>query len=224
MHTTLKRLIKKYLGEKYEPSPELKNLFDAVSSNYEQFEQDRALIERSLEISSSELSEINRKLREYLEIAGVILISLDPEGKVKIINKKGIDILGYEKKEIIGENWFERFVPIEEKKGSEEFFEKMINETGEAAESYENSILTKDKNKRTIYWHNSLVRDKKGKVIEILSSGEDITERKTYEEEMKKKNNEMEMFTKLAIDRELKMVELKEKIKELEERFQSLKN
>jgi PAS domain S-box-containing protein len=44
----------------------------------------------------------------------------------------------------------------------------------------------------------------------------DITERRKKEEEVKQKNIDLERFNKLAVDRELKMVELKKKIIALE--------
>ena len=47
----------------------------------------------------------------------------------------------------------------------------------------------------------------------------DITERKRAGEGLKKKMRELETFQKVAVGRELKMVELKNKIKELETRF-----
>jgi hypothetical protein len=47
----------------------------------------------------------------------------------------------------------------------------------------------------------------------------DITDRKKTLDGLKKKNEELERFTKISIDRELKMVEMKKKIKELENKL-----
>jgi len=47
----------------------------------------------------------------------------------------------------------------------------------------------------------------------------DITERKKMEEELQKKMHDLERFNKLAVGRELKMIELKKRIKELEARL-----
>ncbi len=70
------------------------------------------------------------------------------------------------------------------------------------------------------------VKDSNGNVKYILFLSRDITdqkligeERKKSEEELKKNNEELEIFNKIAIGRELKMIELKEKIKELEEKI-----
>jgi predicted nucleic acid-binding Zn-ribbon protein len=47
----------------------------------------------------------------------------------------------------------------------------------------------------------------------------DISEMKSMQEKLEKKVKDLEIFQKVAIDRELKMVELKKKISQLEERL-----
>jgi PAS domain S-box-containing protein len=51
----------------------------------------------------------------------------------------------------------------------------------------------------------------------ILLAIEDITERKNLQRELEKKIHNLEIFYKATVDRELKMVELKERIAKLEE-------
>jgi signal transduction histidine kinase len=60
----------------------------------------------------------------------------------------------------------------------------------EMAQHQEDLVLTKNGEKRIVSWYNTVLRDDDGKIIGILSSGEDITERKKAEEsaeESKKK-------------------------------------
>ena len=47
----------------------------------------------------------------YLDIAGVMFVALKDKGEVILVNQKGCDILGYPEKEIVGKNWFEKFLP-----------------------------------------------------------------------------------------------------------------
>jgi PAS domain S-box-containing protein len=58
-----------------------------------------------------------------------------------------------------------------------------------------------------------------GKIIGVIGIYDDITEQKKAEEELLKKTAELENFNKIFIDRELKMIELKEKLKELEKKL-----
>jgi PAS domain S-box-containing protein len=55
----------------------------------------------------------------------------------------------------------------------------------------------------------------------LMESFRDITESKKIQDERKEKMQDLERFSKFAVDRELKMEELEKKIKELEERLQS---
>ena len=63
-HKFLHRQIRKYLGEDFEETPELKKLFGAISDSYSHMEEDRKLLERAMDISSEELFNSNKQLRE----------------------------------------------------------------------------------------------------------------------------------------------------------------
>jgi len=102
---------------------------------------------------------------------------------------------------------------------------KTIN-SGKSKLNYEEPQTTPKGDKIWLKTSKMPLTDLQGKTIGILGSYEDITERKKTEEELKKskdilqsKLDEMEIFHKVSIGRELKMIELKEKIRELEEKL-----
>lgn len=66
MHKLLSRIIKKNLDDSINTTA-YNNLFDAVSAAFEQFDEDRSMLERSLTLTSDELNEINRKLTNQLD-------------------------------------------------------------------------------------------------------------------------------------------------------------
>ena len=52
-------------------------------------------------------------------------------------------------------------------------------------EYFENPVITREGKERLISWYNNFLIDESGKIIGSLSSGEDITERKRTEEELR---------------------------------------
>lgn len=117
------------------------------------------------------------KAQSYLDIAGVILVVIDAKGDVTLINKKGCEILGYTQEEIVGKNWFENFLPERVRADVKEVARKLLAGDIKPVEYYENPVLTKSGEERIIAWHNTVLRDKEGKIIAHLSSGEDVTDR-----------------------------------------------
>jgi PAS domain S-box-containing protein len=167
------------------------------------------------------------KARLYLNTIETIIVALDKVGNITSINKKGCQVFGRKEDELIGKSWFSTCLPQSKvKKEVLSIFKKIITGEIESAEYYENAIITKSGELRQIAWHNSLLHNEEGKIIGTLSSGDDITEKKRAEEELKTseiflqdKIADLEIFNKIAIDRELKMIELKERIKALEEKL-----
>jgi len=129
-----------------------------------------------------QLTEEKEKAQQYLDIAGVMIVVLNPDQTAALINKKGCEILGYTYKEIIGKNWFDNYVPENIRGAVKEAFNQLMAGDMEHLEYYENPVLTRDGNVKLIAWHNALIKDKKGKILRTLSSGSDITERKKAEE------------------------------------------
>jgi len=64
MNTLLQRQLRKYYGDISSIPPEWKPLLDAVDKAYDEFDDDRRKLERSIDLSSDELGQANSKLNE----------------------------------------------------------------------------------------------------------------------------------------------------------------
>lgn len=152
-----------------------------------------AIITDITEKKKSEIELIKQKsiAQNYLDVAAVMILSVDYQGKVKMINKKGQQILGYKEKEILGQPYFELCIPKKERDKVLNVFNQLMKGKRTDYKYFENSVITKSGEERLIAWHSTLIKDDKGKVIEILSSGEDITNRKLMEDTFKKTIKEL---------------------------------
>jgi len=117
-----------------------------------------------------------KRAEKYFDVAGVLLVVLDRNRNVVQINKRGCEILGYSRDEIIGKNWIESFLPEQVRDQVLNTFTKAINDKISPEDCYENYILTKNGEKRLISWYNATIKDQNGLVEAVISSGEDITE------------------------------------------------
>ena len=135
--------------------------------------------------AEEELREERDRAQKYLDVAAVMLVAIDADGKVTLINKKGCEVLGCEEKEIIGKNWFDTFLPERIRDEVKAVAAKLLAGEIEPVEYYENPVLTKSGEERIIAWRNTVLTDEAGNIIGHLSSGGDITERKRAEEALR---------------------------------------
>jgi PAS domain S-box-containing protein len=75
-HRLLQRQIRKFLGDRKQIPADWLNLLKAVEEAYGQFETDRKLVERSMDLSSRELLEANATIRRKYERDEAVLQSL----------------------------------------------------------------------------------------------------------------------------------------------------
>ena len=139
----------------------------------------------------------SENLKQYLDLTRIMFVVLDTHETVKMINRQGCEILGYSEEEIIGKNWFETFLPggiISEVKMA---YNKMMLGK-EPEEFFENPIIRKNGDERIIYWHSTILKDDKGKIVGVLSSGEDITEIRRIQIELRRHSETMETLYNLS--------------------------
>jgi PAS domain S-box-containing protein len=123
------------------------------------------------------------KAQKYFDIAGAMLLVLDPGGTVKVINKKGCEVLGYPEGEITGRDWFRHFLPEYCRDDVKKSHTRLMAGDVEPREFIEKPVLNKDGKERLIAWHNTVLSDSGGNNVCTLSSGEDITEKRQVEVE-----------------------------------------
>ncbi len=138
------------------------------------------------------LKQSKETAEKYLDIAAEIILSTDTEGNITLLNDSGHQLLEYEKGELIGENWLKTCVPKDEQEQVREIFTDLIHKNSDDQKVAENSIITKSGEVKTILWHNSVLRNDDGKITGILTSGEDITERKRVEKQLRELNERLQ--------------------------------
>ena len=122
------------------------------------------------------------KAQRYLDIAGVIILVVNANQEVAVINKRGCEVLGYDQEEVIGKNWFEKFIPERIRDDVRHVFVQLMAKESEVVQRFENPVLTRHGEERLISWHNAPLTDEVGHIIGMLSSGEDVTEHRQAEE------------------------------------------
>ncbi len=157
-----------------------------------------------------------------IETMSDALILINLQGEINTINKATLQLSGYSEKEIkeIGLNGL-----FMEDNFSEMIINKAIN--GLTINNYNLLLITKKGNNIPVIFSNSLLKNKEGHIIGITCIAKDITKLKKTEEQLEKraweletKIKELEKIQKLTINREFKMIELKEENKNLREKIE----
>lgn len=132
-----------------------------------------------------------QNVRDYLDLAGVIILSIDTDQQITMINKAGCKLLGYSDNELLGKNWFDIFSPSKKTAVLKENFSKIISNKIERPASFETVIVNAKGKHRVISWNRKFIRDKCNNIIGILGSGTDVTARKNSKRKLKNINNQI---------------------------------
>ena len=81
LHSLLRRQLKRYFPDHRLPA-ELDAMLAAINQAYHEFDNDRAMLERSLDLSSQELLQANSELRALVSAFPDHILRLDPRGTI----------------------------------------------------------------------------------------------------------------------------------------------
>ena len=139
--------------------------------------------------------ESEQRLRTLFETVNLIVLGLDPTGRVDYVNPYFQRLTGYTADEVLGRAWTEHFLPADVRPDLDAVFRELTEL--EAHPHFRNPILTSDGRQRMISWHNTVVRDADGRVQGTLSVGEDVTEHELLERQFRQAQK-MEAIGRLA--------------------------
>jgi PAS domain S-box-containing protein len=162
----------------------------------------------------SERKEAEKTLREsratargLLDATQESLLLLDSEGIIIAVNRTAARRNQRAPNELVGINRFD-ILPQNLRESRKAHFNNVL-QTGNPADF-------EDVCDGMVFHHIYYpVSDKSGVIIGVAIFAQDITDRKHMEEELRRNVEELEQFSKLAIGREIKMIQFKQKINEL---------
>jgi PAS domain S-box-containing protein len=123
---------------------------------------------------------LDQRFRQSLENAAMIAMALDPEGRVTFANDFLLRLTGWTRPEVIGFDWFSRFLPEPEQETVREVFHSALG-VGEIPAHFENEIITRDGERRMVSFSNTVLFDEAGEPEGVVSLGEDVTVRRRAE-------------------------------------------
>ncbi len=115
-----------------------------------------------------------------LEKVQLLVVGVDKNGNIYYVNPFFSKLTGFTKEEIIGQHYM-KLIPEKDRKSLDELADSINGP--EDLPYYQNSILTKTGDERTIYWTAVGIYDETKNYERTISIGSDITERhEAYEE------------------------------------------
>jgi len=154
-----------------------------LRASYDETESRLAALEAG---PNAEIRAERDRMQQFLDATAAVIMTVDHDGIVTRINRTGTEILGRTTGEIVGKNWLEEFVPLEQRDECRDRFRRMLG--GDALPNEapcEHDVLRPDGSVRRIEWHNAVMRDESGTVTGLLCSGIDVTRRLAAEEELR---------------------------------------
>ena len=193
MHRLLERQLRKIgLAPDHPPGTveEWATLLEQVDKAYEETEQDRRLLERSMNLASEETRDIYERMRasteeryrNLFEHANDIIYTVDLEGRFTTLNRAAELLVGYDRADLIGRHYGVIVAPEHIDLVAEMTRRKV---TGTAAvHRYEIDIIDREGVRRTVELNTRLImRD--GKPDEVLGLARDVSERKEEERHLR---------------------------------------
>lgn len=143
-------------------------------------------------------SQYESHFRRTLEDIQLAAVSVDESGQVGFCNDYFCRLCGWDRNEILDRNWIDTFVPQEQRETIREMLGLLRNPESFPAR-YEAEVVTHDGGRRLIAWNNTLSYNRKDGLWGVTSIGEDITDKRHNEEQVRKLSQAMEQSPSIVV-------------------------
>jgi len=162
--------------------------------------------------AEASLAHSEAKYRDLFESANDVILAVDSKGYILDINSRGAELIGYARSELIGSNMFELLIHSDH----HEQMQAVLDDSAAGDDHvHDLDLLTKAGEIIHFEGSSSARMSPAGEFICTRCILRDITTRKASEEKAKRTLAELEDFNRLAVGRELRMIELKREVNEL---------
>jgi len=121
----------------------------------------------------------------YFKLAGTMLVVLGTDHRVIRANQRACTVLGISEADIVGKDWAGNFIPERRRAAVRETLNQLTEGEVEAIEIAENIIQPLQRPERLIAWQHRALKDEQNQIAGILCSGEDISERRQTEQQLR---------------------------------------
>ena len=138
------------------------------------------------------------KYRELVENVNSIIVRWTPNGVITFVNEYGLRFFGYAEPEIIGQRLIGTILPETEATGRNlaEMIQNIVEDPDRYADN-ENENLCREGRRVWVRWRNRAVTDDQGRTVEILSVGNDVSERKRMEADHERLEDQLRQSQKM---------------------------
>jgi len=138
-----------------------------------------------------------RRFRDTMESVDLAAVTLDTDGKIIYCNNFFLKQTAYKKEQIFGKNWFDTYIPSEDRIQERSHFADILSKSENQGHSenqgrHDNQLMTQTGERRRFHWNYSVSLERDQQVNSVTAIGEDTTERHHTEVELNKLINAVE--------------------------------
>lgn len=160
-----------------------------------------------------QLIESEERFRGVLSTVNLISLLLDLSGNIQFCNDFLLELTGWNRDEIQGKNWFDNFIPEEQREMVRNMFISSVS-GGDIPPHFENNIITRKGKVCVVEWNNIMFYDEKGTVTGLATIGVDVTAQRKAQKALKQSRERLDRAElasnsgnwELHIDREIMAV------------------
>lgn len=138
------------------------------------------------------------RAQRYLDLVNVMVIAVDRSGRITLVNRKACDLFGYPEHELLGKDFFAACQPPGFAGRSRILFEEALAGQESSFSLLEGPVLTRAGHTRRVFWRNQFLRDSHGRINGVLSAGEDVTEQRETEVQLRQAEEELRLIFRRA--------------------------
>lgn len=165
---------------------------------------ERKVLDMQLAERTEQLRDEHNFINAVLDTQAALVLVMDAEGRVVQFNRAYETATGYDFEALQDCNAFRELVPDEKREALQQVIATL--QAGATLVEHESQLRCRDGSKRLIFWRNTTLRDKAGRLRYIIKTGIDVTDQRRVEEEAHERLEEASRLQRLHTANELATV------------------